>query len=90
MVGLSDEKKDQVLKTHQKLEPIAKLDMGNIPNLVECYKVKAPKKCNHPQKSIGVTSLNENQMEIYPTHFHATNKGSVDIYEKPTKEQVRG
>jgi hypothetical protein len=29
-------------------------------------------------------------MEVYPTHFHATKEGSTDIYEKPTREHVRG
>jgi hypothetical protein len=60
MVDLIDEEKDQVLRTHSELEPIVKLDMINIPNLVECYKVGALRKCNHAQKSIWVASLNEN------------------------------
>jgi hypothetical protein len=48
MVGLIDEKEDRVLRTHPKLKPIAKLDMGNIPNLAKCYKVGAPRKCSQP------------------------------------------
>jgi hypothetical protein len=60
--------------------------MGNIPNLVECYKVKALKKCSQPRKFIGVASPNEDQMEVYLAHFHATNEGLVDIYKEPTRE----
>jgi hypothetical protein len=59
--------------------------MGNIPNLAECYKVGALKKCSQTQKFVGVASPNEDQMEVYPAHFHATNEGLVDVYEKPTK-----
>jgi hypothetical protein len=29
-------------------------------------------------------------MEVYLGHFHATKEGSLDIYEEPTKEQVKG
>jgi len=39
MVGLSDEEQDHVMRTHSKLKPIVKLDMGNIPNVAKCYKV---------------------------------------------------
>jgi hypothetical protein len=60
--------------------------MRNIPNSTKCYKVGALRKCNQPQKSIGVASLNEDYMEVYPMHFHATKEQLVDIYEEPTKE----
>jgi hypothetical protein len=57
--GLDWWRKKKILKTHPKLEPIVELDMKNIPNLVECYKVRALVKCNQPQKSIKVASPNE-------------------------------
>jgi hypothetical protein len=46
MVDLIDEEENQILRTHPKLESIIELDMKNILNLAECYKVKAPRKCN--------------------------------------------
>jgi hypothetical protein len=32
IMGLIDEKEDKMFKTHLELEPIAELNMGNIPN----------------------------------------------------------
>jgi hypothetical protein len=29
-------------------------------------------------------------MEVYLAHFHTTKEGSLDIYEEPIKEQVKG
>jgi len=86
MVDLIDEGEDQVLRTHPELEPIVELDMKNIPNSAKFYKVGALRKCNQPQKSIGVASLNEDYMEVYRMHSRATKEQLVDIYKEPTKE----
>ncbi len=90
-MGLTDEEEDKMLKNHLEVEPIAELDMGNIPNWRNVTRSKAwGNKCSQPRKSIGVASPNEDQMEVYFAHFHATKEGLMDVYEEPTKEQVKG
>jgi hypothetical protein len=86
MVGLTDEEKDRVMRTHLKLRPIAELDMGNIPNLAKCYKVGGPGKGNEMKQLVRVVTLIEDQKEVYPTHFYVTKEGSMDVNEKLIKE----
>jgi len=69
------------------LKPIAELDMGNIPNLAKCYKVKAPGKGNEMKQLVKVVTLIEDQKEVYPAHFYVTKEMSADVNEKPNREQ---
>jgi hypothetical protein len=41
IVGLTDEEEDKMLKNHLEVEPIAELDMGNIPNWRNVTRSKA-------------------------------------------------
>ncbi len=87
MAGLTDEEEDHVMKTQSKLRPIAELDMGNIPDLAKCYKVKALGKASEMKQLVRVVTLIEDQQEVYPTHFYVTKEGSVDVNEEPNREQ---
>ncbi len=69
------------------MKPIAKLDMGNIPNLAKCYKVKAFRKGSEMKQLVRVVTLIEDQKEVYPTHFYVTKEGLVDVNEEPNREQ---
>lgn len=85
MVGLIDEEKDHVMRTHLKLRPIAELDMGSIPNLAKCYKVGPRGKGNKMKQLVRVVTLIENQKEVYPTHFYVTKERLVDVNEELIK-----